>query len=163
MTEYQKYRRTQIAEMAEWVEGFDMTGVSVSEPDREAGSPKRGDMIARNPANHADKWLVAAAYFDVNFETLDHGGPAMTEPTEIEREAERADVTLVEYLYQNLAHSRRIASNNAALWGDAQERIEQLEAAVAYAMEHIDEDHYYTLGNMAAQPVPAQQPPTKDS
>lgn len=82
MTEYQKYRRTQIAEMAEWVEGFDMTGVSVSEPDREAGSPKRGDMIARNPANHADKWLVAAAYFDVNFETLDGAVRTSATPSE---------------------------------------------------------------------------------
>jgi len=31
------------------------------------GSPKEGDMIARNPANHKDQWLVAAKYFKENF------------------------------------------------------------------------------------------------
>ena len=66
--EFKQYRRTQIAEMADWQPGFDMTGVSISEPDHMAGSPKLGDKIARNPANHADKWLVAAAYFAANFE-----------------------------------------------------------------------------------------------
>jgi hypothetical protein len=40
-----------------------MDRISVSAPDKEAGSPKQGDMIARNPKNHDDQWLVAAAYF----------------------------------------------------------------------------------------------------
>ena len=66
--EFKQYRRTQIAEMADWQEGFDMTDVSVSAPDKAAGSPKAGDKIARNPANHADRWLVAADYFAANFE-----------------------------------------------------------------------------------------------
>jgi len=39
--------------------------------DTKAGSPKLGDMIARNPQNHADQWLVTAAYFRDNFEPLD--------------------------------------------------------------------------------------------
>jgi hypothetical protein len=47
-----------------------MTFISVSEVDRKAGSPKLGDMIARNPKNHDDQWLVAAAYFEDNFEPL---------------------------------------------------------------------------------------------
>jgi hypothetical protein len=67
--EYRQYRRTQIAEMADWQPGFDMTDVSVSEADRKAGSPKVGDKIARNPANHEDRWLVAADYFAANFES----------------------------------------------------------------------------------------------
>lgn len=66
--EFKQYRRTQIAEMADWTPDFSMAGVSVSEVDREAGSPKLGDKIARNPANHADMWLVAAEYFAANFE-----------------------------------------------------------------------------------------------
>jgi len=70
--EYKKYRRTQIAEMIEWDEWVDMTGVSVSIPDAMAGSPKIGDMIARNPANHDDRWLVAAAYFAANFEPINN-------------------------------------------------------------------------------------------
>jgi hypothetical protein len=67
---FAKYRRTQIAEMEPWIEGYDMTGVSVSKPDKEAGSPRPGDMIARNPQDHGDRWLVTAKYFADNFEPL---------------------------------------------------------------------------------------------
>jgi hypothetical protein len=70
MTEFTQYRRKQIAELTPWIEGFDMSRVSVSVPDEEAGSPKAGDMIARNPKNHDDQWLVAAAYFADNFEPV---------------------------------------------------------------------------------------------
>lgn len=69
--EYKRYRRIQVAEMADWTPEWDMIGVSVSDPDRAAGSPKEGDKIARNPANHEDRWLVAAAYFAANFEPID--------------------------------------------------------------------------------------------
>lgn len=48
-------------------EGFDET-ISVSDADKENGSPKVGDMIARNPKNHNDKWLVAKKYFKDNLE-----------------------------------------------------------------------------------------------
>lgn len=70
MTEFTQYRRKQIAELRPYELGEDMGGVSISQPDREAGSPKAGDMIARNPKNHADKWLVAAQYFADNFEPV---------------------------------------------------------------------------------------------
>ena len=69
---YRRYRRKQIAELADWETGFDMTRVSISEADTKAGSPKLGDKIARNPANHDDKWLVAADYFATNFEEVDN-------------------------------------------------------------------------------------------
>lgn len=36
----------------------------------ENGSPKIGDMIARNPKNHEDQWLVAEQYFNDNFEPI---------------------------------------------------------------------------------------------
>jgi hypothetical protein len=65
---WRRYKRTQIAEMADWEPGFPMDSVSISEPDAAAGSPKAGDKIARNPANHDDRWLVSAAYFAANFE-----------------------------------------------------------------------------------------------
>lgn len=75
MTTFKQYRRKQIAELRPWAPGDDMTKVSVSAPDREAGSPKLGDMIARNPKNHDDQWLVSAAYFADNFEAIDfHDG-----------------------------------------------------------------------------------------
>ena len=62
------YRRKGLSEMRPWEPGLDMTGVSVSDADRAGGSPKPGDMIARNPKNHADQWLVAKAYFEANLE-----------------------------------------------------------------------------------------------
>jgi len=65
------YRRKQIAHLRPWYEGYDMSRVSVSAPDREAGSPKPGDMIAINPKNPDDRWLVAAQYFADNFEPVE--------------------------------------------------------------------------------------------
>lgn len=70
MSEFQKYRRSQIAELRPYQPGEDMSGVSISQPDVDAGSPKVGDMIARNPKNHDDKWLVAKQYFADNFEPI---------------------------------------------------------------------------------------------
>lgn len=70
LPEFRRYRRKSVAEMRPYTPGESMAGVSISEPDREAGSPKPGDMIARNPKNHADKWLVSAAYFVDNFEPI---------------------------------------------------------------------------------------------
>lgn len=47
--------------------GENVEDVSISLADINAGSPKTGDMIARNPANHEDQWLVGRAYFEANF------------------------------------------------------------------------------------------------
>jgi hypothetical protein len=44
--------------------------VSISDVDKANGSPKIGDMIARNPKNHNDQWLVAEKYFKDNFEDI---------------------------------------------------------------------------------------------
>lgn len=78
MSEFKQYRRKQIAELRPYVEHENLENqeiaplhfitVSVSQADKHAGSPKAGDMIARNPKNHADQWLVAAQYFADNFE-----------------------------------------------------------------------------------------------
>lgn len=71
MSEFQPFRRKQIAELRPYVEGEVLSEtVSVSAVDREAGSPRVGDMIARNPKNHDDQWLVAAQYFQDNFEAV---------------------------------------------------------------------------------------------
>jgi len=70
MREFRQYRRKQIAELRPYEAGEDMSGLSISAPDKEARSPKAGEMIARNPKNHADRWLVAAQYFADNFEPL---------------------------------------------------------------------------------------------
>lgn len=89
--EFKKYRRTNIAEMrkvtAEDIKSFqtynviyidfnpyvrpqDKMTVSISDVDLKNGSPKLGDMIARNPDNHDDVWLVTKEYFENNFEEI---------------------------------------------------------------------------------------------
>jgi hypothetical protein len=72
MVEFVQYQRKKIiAELRPFVPGETLDeGVSISQVDRDAGSPKLGDMIARNPKNHADQWLVSAAYFADNFEPV---------------------------------------------------------------------------------------------
>ena len=71
MSDFKQYRRKQIAELRPYLDGEVLSDrVSISAADREAGSPKPGDMIARNPKNHEDMWLVAAQYFNDNFEAL---------------------------------------------------------------------------------------------
>ena len=47
-----------------------MVGVSVSDADRVAGSPKQGDMIAVNPNDQTDRWLVAHQWFLDNYEEV---------------------------------------------------------------------------------------------
>lgn len=41
--------------------------VSISDEDIDNGSPKLGDMIARNKNNHNDQWLIAEKYFKENY------------------------------------------------------------------------------------------------
>jgi hypothetical protein len=67
---FRQYRRKQIAELRPYKPGETLEGVSLSIEDRKTGSPKQGDMIARNPKNHADQWLVSAKYFEDNFEPV---------------------------------------------------------------------------------------------
>jgi hypothetical protein len=68
MSEFKQYRRKSVSEMRPYVEGEILDDkVSISEADLKAGSPKAGDMIARNPNNHEDQWLVAKAYFEEKF------------------------------------------------------------------------------------------------
>jgi hypothetical protein len=72
MSEFKQYRRKQIAELRPFSEGEKLSdAVSVSQADKDAGSPKVGDMIARNPKNHDDQWLVAKQYFEDNFEEVE--------------------------------------------------------------------------------------------
>lgn len=84
---FKKYRRKQIAELRpvtqKDIDDYfvysdipvhetkdNIIVVSISDVDRENGSPKIGDMIARNPKNHLDQWLVAEQYFNDNFEPI---------------------------------------------------------------------------------------------
>jgi hypothetical protein len=69
---FKQYRRSQIAELRPYVKGEELDWVSISTVDVNKGSPKLGDMIARNPENYKDQWLVAKQYFNDNFESLDN-------------------------------------------------------------------------------------------
>jgi hypothetical protein len=72
MDKFKKYRRSQIAELRPYEVGEVLSDrVSISAADREAGSPRLGDMIARNPQIPDDQWLVAADYFAANFEPVE--------------------------------------------------------------------------------------------
>jgi len=62
------YKRKGVSEMRPYEQGEDMSTISISEADKQNGSPKLGDMIARNPKDHQDQWLVAAKYFEENLE-----------------------------------------------------------------------------------------------
>ena len=61
---WKKYRRTGLSEMRPYIVDEDLSNISVSAED----TPKKGDMIARNPKNHDDQWLVAKEYFEDNLE-----------------------------------------------------------------------------------------------
>jgi uncharacterized protein YozE (UPF0346 family) len=72
MSEFKQYRRKSVSEMRDYEEGEMLNSkVSISDADLKAGSPKLGDMIARNPKNHEDQWLVAKAYFEDNLEPIE--------------------------------------------------------------------------------------------
>lgn len=84
MSEFKQYKRKQIAELRPYEVGSMLSDkVSISEEDLKAGSPKEGDMIARNPKNHDDQWLVAKQYFEDNFEPLHTSEPGKDEKVEL--------------------------------------------------------------------------------
>lgn len=70
---FKKFQRTNLAEMRPYFEGEDLVALKVliSKEDRLNGSPKAGDMVARNPENHEDVWLVAKDYFEGNFSEIE--------------------------------------------------------------------------------------------
>lgn len=57
------YQRTNMAEMRPYIDGEDMSDISVADVD----TPGIGGMVARNPSNHDDQWYVAQEYFEDNF------------------------------------------------------------------------------------------------
>ena len=74
------YKRKSYTEMREYVPGEKLEGVSItmSDFDKNKGHPKEGDMIARDPGNHEDQWLVHKDYFqrhyvDMCYVELDNG------------------------------------------------------------------------------------------
>jgi len=85
--EFKQYKRKSISEMrivnqddidCHKINGFitvhetkdNFITVSISDADLKNGSPKIGDMIARNPKNWLDQWLVDENYFNDNLEEI---------------------------------------------------------------------------------------------
>jgi len=62
------YRKKNVQPMMPWEPGMDMARVSISDSDVVNGSPKQGDMIAHNPLEATDRWLVAKNFFEENYE-----------------------------------------------------------------------------------------------
>lgn len=122
MNGFKQYRRTQIAEMRP-VTSNDIVAfkhdklihsmrdtefkVSISDVDKANGSPKIGDMIARNPWNHNDQWLVAEQYFKDNFEAIDTVVAEVEKPLPTEQFAE-----IIERLWKDY----RLVTNNEDSW-----------------------------------------------
>jgi hypothetical protein len=75
MAKFKKYKRIGFSEMREVLdieildgaEKMKASGIMVSNIDIKNGSPKEGDMIARNLEDRNDQWLVAKKYFEDNF------------------------------------------------------------------------------------------------
>ena len=64
------YRKKDLQPMIPWEPDQPMILVSISEADKANGSPKPGDMIAVNPNNATDMWLVAKEYFEEHYEPV---------------------------------------------------------------------------------------------
>tara|TARA_R110000851_G_scaffold143388_1_gene282303 strand:+ start:990 stop:1223 length:234 start_codon:yes stop_codon:yes gene_type:complete len=62
------FRKKQLQELIAWEQDMIMDFVSISEADKNNGSPKFGDMIAFNPKDKTDMWLVAKQFCDDNYE-----------------------------------------------------------------------------------------------
>lgn len=62
------YRKKQLQELTPWKGGLPLGMISISEADKQNGSPKEGDMIAFNPRDPHDMWLVAEKFFIENYE-----------------------------------------------------------------------------------------------
>lgn len=138
--EFKEFSRKQIAELADWCEGFDMTGVSVSDADKLNGSPKTGDKIARNPKNHADRWLVAADYFADNFEPVEKLA-ALEKPVPVEPEC-------VKYLaqYEQADEDGIIVKVSRQAIHETLAHIDSLQSALQRAQEDARDSALESLG-----------------
>lgn len=68
MSKFKPYIKTQVTYLRPYEEGEVLSeNVSISQFDLDNGSPKIGDMIARNPDYFNDGWLVAKEFFINNY------------------------------------------------------------------------------------------------
>lgn len=65
--EFKKYQRRGSTFLRPYVPGESTLGITITFEQSATGSPKEGDMIARNPDNHADLWLIQKEYFEKHY------------------------------------------------------------------------------------------------
>jgi hypothetical protein len=70
MSDFKKYRAKKIIEIRPYMEGEDITRTRLSSEDWFNGSPKIGDMIARDVSKHSDQWLISKKAFDNDYELV---------------------------------------------------------------------------------------------
>ena len=71
MEGWAKYRKIQIDELRPYAKGEQLgAGVKIAPEDRDTGSPKDGDMLARDPEKPDEQWLVSGRYFNANYERV---------------------------------------------------------------------------------------------
>lgn len=69
---YRKKGTTEMIPVTMYHGNVHLNNVSISKTDLENGSPKEGDMIARNPKQPHDEWLVSKEYFEDNYEPVNN-------------------------------------------------------------------------------------------
>ena len=138
MNEQTKYYcKKELQPLFPWTPDLPMSLVSVSEADKENGSPKKGDMIAYNPKEPTDFWLVAEKFFIDNYIFVKEQDNA--ELTELERlEKAVVDTITTTFAAEDAAYAAYMTIKDTA-W-DA--------AWIAYA-EDAAWDAFYTMSDPA--------------
>lgn len=63
---FKNYVKKAVQPMRPYIDGEDLTGISLSDADKELDT-LAGGMIAVSSANPDDQWYVAKAFFDENY------------------------------------------------------------------------------------------------
>lgn len=65
--EFKLYKKSSSTEMRPYVLGEEVKNISIDPDVVKEGHPKSGDMVCRDPSNHADQWLITKKYFNDNY------------------------------------------------------------------------------------------------
>jgi len=68
MDNFKQYQRKSMGEMRPYIPGEDLTGITVNPKEvQDYGCPKEGDMIARDPKDRDNQWLMSKEFFEENY------------------------------------------------------------------------------------------------
>lgn len=65
--EFKLYKKSSSTEIRPYLFGEDVKNISIDPDVAKEGHPKSGDMVCRDPSNHADQWLITKKYFNDNY------------------------------------------------------------------------------------------------